>query len=367
MEFTGTGAEYFRIWIVNLLLTIVTLGIYSAWAKVRKLQYFYRNTRLDGSVFDYHGNPIAILKGRILAVATLALYKYALPLLGSFGLILMLAVLAGAPWLLAQSYRFRLHNTSYRGLRFRFDGPVSQAYLIFGLPIAVLLIPGALVALAVRSDPQHPDLKVLAVIGIAYLVLMILWPYLHFSFKRWQHNHACYGRARGRFEARAGNFYGPYLAGAGIILLCTILTAVLFVVMAAVTAANRAQAVKTGESLGVAILIVSYAAAVIVGTLISARIQNVVWSRTRLDEVGFASDVRAARLIGITLGNLVMVVFSLGLLIPHAVIRAMKYRIESIQVLDAAALGKVAADAGTGPVGATGEGAVDLMDLDIGL
>ena len=26
-EFTGKGWEYFRIWIVNLLLTIVTLGI----------------------------------------------------------------------------------------------------------------------------------------------------------------------------------------------------------------------------------------------------------------------------------------------------------------------------------------------------
>src|SRR5688572_25368406 len=51
-QFTGTGREYFQIWIVNLLLTIVTLGIYSAWAKVRRLQYFYRHTRLAGAGFD---------------------------------------------------------------------------------------------------------------------------------------------------------------------------------------------------------------------------------------------------------------------------------------------------------------------------
>ena len=38
VRFVGTGSEYFRIWIVNLLLTIVTLGIYSAWAKVRRLE-----------------------------------------------------------------------------------------------------------------------------------------------------------------------------------------------------------------------------------------------------------------------------------------------------------------------------------------
>lgn len=48
LQFTGKGSEYFGIWIVNLLLTILTLGIYSAWAKVRRLQYFYRNTQLAG-------------------------------------------------------------------------------------------------------------------------------------------------------------------------------------------------------------------------------------------------------------------------------------------------------------------------------
>ncbi|MEM9624119.1 MAG: DUF898 family protein, partial [Pseudomonadota bacterium] len=35
LSFTGDGTEYFRIWIVNLTLTLLTLGIYSAWAKVR--------------------------------------------------------------------------------------------------------------------------------------------------------------------------------------------------------------------------------------------------------------------------------------------------------------------------------------------
>ncbi|NIR61944.1 MAG: DUF898 domain-containing protein, partial [Gammaproteobacteria bacterium] len=71
-EFTGSGAEYFRIWIVNILLTIVTLGIYSAWAKVRTKRYFYGNTRLMGSGFEFHARPVTILKGRLVAVAALA-------------------------------------------------------------------------------------------------------------------------------------------------------------------------------------------------------------------------------------------------------------------------------------------------------
>ena len=47
-EFHGNGADYFRIWIVNLLFSILTLGIYSAWAKVRTKKYFYGNTELAG-------------------------------------------------------------------------------------------------------------------------------------------------------------------------------------------------------------------------------------------------------------------------------------------------------------------------------
>src|SRR5712671_5429231 len=67
VEFSATGWEYFRIWIVNLALTIVTLGIYSAWATVRKRRYFYGHTRIDGEGFEYRANPIAILKGRLIA------------------------------------------------------------------------------------------------------------------------------------------------------------------------------------------------------------------------------------------------------------------------------------------------------------
>src|SRR5271169_4908119 len=75
LRFSGNGAEYFGIWIVNLLLTIVTPGIYSAWAKVRRLQYFYRHTELAGSSFDFHGSPTKILIGRLIALGMLFAYN----------------------------------------------------------------------------------------------------------------------------------------------------------------------------------------------------------------------------------------------------------------------------------------------------
>ena len=114
LTFTGNGAEYFRIWIVNLLLTIVTFGIYSAWAKVRRLQYFDRNTALDGAAFDFHGKPMAILKGRLLALVLVAGYQFAFGFSFTAGLVVVGALLLVLPWLLRGALRFRLHNTSCR-------------------------------------------------------------------------------------------------------------------------------------------------------------------------------------------------------------------------------------------------------------
>ena len=74
VQFTGKGGEYFGIWIVNLLLSIITLGIYSAWAKVRRMKYFYNNTKIDGVGFDFHAKPLSILKGRIIAFLIFVLY-----------------------------------------------------------------------------------------------------------------------------------------------------------------------------------------------------------------------------------------------------------------------------------------------------
>jgi len=364
IHFTGTGQEYFRIWIVNLLLTIATLGIYSAWAKVRKMQYLHRNTHLDGSVFDYHGEPIAILKGRLLAVALLVAYKFALPLLGGFGLIAVVAVIASIPWLLTQSYRFKLRNTSYRGLHFRFAGPVWHAYLIVGLPAMLMLAAAVLAALGMGGDPQQVSRRHALGIGMAYLALMALWPYLHFCFKRWQHGHVLYGTSRARFEAYAGDFYGPYAVG-GIFCAASIVGLALVVGLGT---AGETGAVS-GRWAGVALLwpLLFYVVVLAIVQFVKAWLQNTVWSSTRLEGVRLSSDVHAGRLIGITLSNLAMIVLSLGLMIPFAVMRQTKYRIESIRVLDADELGRFVADAAGSRVGAAGEGTVDLMDLDFGL
>src|SRR5262245_12781205 len=121
-DFRGTGGSYFGIWIVNLLLTILTLGIYSAWAKVRRLQYFYRHTELAEATFDFHGKPLSILIGRLVALIMLLAYSYGTRFPSKLTIVIVLAIVLVLPWLLRNSFRFRLYNSSWRGLRFSFHG-----------------------------------------------------------------------------------------------------------------------------------------------------------------------------------------------------------------------------------------------------
>ena len=101
VSFTGSGSEYFRIWIVNLLLTIVTLGLYHPWAKVRRLRYFYGNTHIGDHTLDFHGNPTRMLRGFLLLGALLLLYTVAGKVSPTAGLIAFVLWIGLALWLFA--------------------------------------------------------------------------------------------------------------------------------------------------------------------------------------------------------------------------------------------------------------------------
>ena len=140
VEFTGKASEYFGIWIVNLLLTILTFGIYSAWAKVRRKKYFHNNTLIDNAGFDYHAKPVSILKGRIIAFLFFLGYSYGgqiSPFVTVFFVVLFFVAL---PWLVVRSSIFNARNTSHRGLRFDFVGKIKEAARVFILlPILSVL------------------------------------------------------------------------------------------------------------------------------------------------------------------------------------------------------------------------------------
>ena len=106
LTFEGRAEDYFAIWVVNLLFTILTLGAYSAWAKVRRLQFFYGNSRLAGDGFSYLARPIVLLRARILVLAVLLSYLAALWASPPVGLLLTLVLIPVYPWVLHRSLRF---------------------------------------------------------------------------------------------------------------------------------------------------------------------------------------------------------------------------------------------------------------------
>ncbi len=317
-EFGGEGWEYFRIWIVNLLLTIMTLGIYSAWAKVRRLQYFYRNTKLAGASFEYHGTPIAILKGRLIAFALFVFYTVAGKLNPLLGILIAFLIAAVMPWLIVRSLRFKLYNSSYRGLRFGFAGSDGAAYAVF------LLLP-----------------------ILTVLTLFLLAPFTHFKIKQYQHNNSRFGDTFFRFDATAGNFYGIYLRAFGWLLLAGILFSV---------------AVAGMPLLGLLLpLIYLYAAA-----YFAVRLPNLVWSSTGLGEHDLYSRMQISGYLKILLTNLLGIVFTLGLFIPFAQVRMARYKLSCMGLLaqgdlGAFVAGQVQADS------ATGEETAEMFDVDISL
>ncbi len=332
MQFTGSGSEYFRIWIVNALLTIVTFGIYSAWAKVRTLQYFYRNTRLDGASFDYHGRPIAILKGRAIVFVLAALFQASAQVSPWLTFVLALALAAVFPFLLVRSLRFRMANSSYRGLRFAFTGSDAEGYKVFLLwPIA------------------------------AVLSLYTLAPLAHQRFKRYQHTNTRFGTAPFAFSGSAGDFYGVYLRAFGVMVALVIAIAVLGFATGFGAGTGKAAAVGT-----VIMVIGLYLAILLIGPYLMARLQNLVWNHTTLAPHRFRSNVKVGKMFFIFVTNIIAIALTLGLFTPFARVRSVRYRVECMTMEAAGPLDTFVAGE-LQHVDALGDATVDWYDIDIAL
>lgn len=334
LTFTATGSEYFRIWIVNLFLSILTLGIYSAWAKVRTLRYLYRNTQLDGHGFDYHGNPLSILKGRIIVfvlVVVAQLLEGFLPLLSLAMSALFIAVL---PWLVMRSLSFRMAYTSHRGLRFGFDGRLAGAYR------TLLLWP------------------VLALVSCGLLA-----PIAYQRFKQYQHEHTRYGSTPFHIRLRTGSVYGLMFAVIGMLIVTGVIVATLTSILL-----DGGNLEMPAVSSLLMIALPAYAGIFVIDAFMVASLQNLVWSGTTLgdDALRFRSDVRTLPLLAILVTNLLGMIVTLGLFYPFARIRLLRYRLQHVSVAASVPLDSFVAGQPQ-EVSALGDAMTDWYDIDISL
>lgn len=299
-QFTGTANEWFGIWIVNLMLSIVTIGIYSAWAKVRTKKYFYNHTFVEGRNFDYHATGGQIFKGRLIVIAALIVYQVLLTAVPPLGLLLSLALLLAFPWLILRSMMFNARMSSFSNVRFGFDGTTGQAMLLMLVyPIGVLL------------------------------TLYTTFPILDRAFKRFSIANARLGGARFAAEFPLGAFYKAFAVAILWVIAVTFGGAALFGISVASfgMAAQNAQADPMAIMRLIGLAYVLFFAALLPAAFIyQAMTRNVVYNNTVLEGGHrLASAVSAPMLLWIALSNTIVVVCTLFLMLPWAQVRLARY------------------------------------------
>ncbi len=335
--FTGNASDYFRIWAVSLTLSLLTLGIYSAWGKVRKRRYLYAHTRLDGSGFEYRASPPAILKGRIIALTLFggfAVASHFLPAV-QVGFILLLLLLA--PWIVVASSRFNARNTAWRNVAFGFDGGLREA-------AEVLLGFGALAV---------------ATFGLAF-------PYFRMRRARFIIERHRFGATPLKADLLAGGFIVAYL----LAFVMLIGAAVLYAIAAAIAFFLSDGGVHgSGNASPLAVIMplaVLYTAYIAVFAYVRARIGNLTLNGTIVGPLRCRSALRARDLAWLYISNIVAIIATLGLATPWVTIRMARYRAATLALEGEARLATLAA--ATVPAGtATGSEVSDLFDVDVSL
>jgi uncharacterized membrane protein YjgN (DUF898 family) len=336
-EFTGRTSEYFRIWAVSLCLSLATLGVYSAWGKVRKRRYLYAHTRLAGSGFDYRAAPLAILTGRAIALALFggfALAGHVVPQM-QLALLVLLALLA--PWIVVASSRFNARNSTYRNVAFAFDGTVREA-------VKVLLGFGAL----------------------AIVTLGLMWPWFRMRRARFIVERHRFGTTPFRADLLAGGFIVAYLLAALALIGTFVVTGVGAGVATMLAAHGESGPKEPSAFILFGPLLAIYAAYLVAFAYLRARVGNLTLNGTIVGSARCRSTLRARDLAWLYISNVVVVLATLGLAVPWVTIRMARYRARKLALEASAPLEAFTAAPGTAGT-ATGSEVSDLFDVDVSL
>ncbi len=306
-SFHGEGGTLLGIQVVNLLLTIITLGFYHYWAKTRVRHYIWGQSAFSEDRFAFHGTGEEIFIGWLKVIGLFGMPFMALQnapvILGLDlwaqlgGLLLsMLLLLCVFPVALVGSRRYRLTRTSWRGIRFSFRGKVREYARIF-----------------------------FACVGYLVITLGFYRPYfdMRTADYLWKHT---------RFGDREFGFDGK---GADLILQF-ILTTLLAI-----------------PTLGL--------------TLVWYKVLKTryLWEHTTFGEARFKSSITFGGLFEVYVVNFLTVVFTLGIAYPWAVCRTHKYYLDHLTLegpLDPDGITQQAQTAS-----AFGEEMGDFLDFDLDL
>jgi uncharacterized membrane protein YjgN (DUF898 family) len=330
--FHGETREYFRIWIVNTLLTLLTVGLYAAWAKVRKRRYLRGSTELMGHRFDYLADPRRILIGNLLVALMFVAYMVVGEVYPAVRIGAIVAGLALLPWVVVRSLAFNAHNTAYRGMRFYSRQTYGWAALTF--------------------------------VGQCFVILLTLGLY----YPAWVRNRKEFvitshrlGDAFFRFESTSGPFYSAYLiSGAivfGIVMVAAMVTGLLI----------KGNGGHQPTLLQMTPFFVLYGLALFFSKqFLYARLFNHIWSHTQLDNHRFIANLDVGAWLKLQFINLGAIIGTCGLLYPWAVVRSTRYALGSLKFVPDRPIEKISR-LNRRDGSALGETAAEFIGLDFGL
>lgn len=335
LTFHGNSKDFFNIWIVNTLLTIVTLGIYSAWAKVRTNRYMYSNTELNGHRFSYLAEPLQILKGRIIAAIVVGLY-FLLSTFSPFAAgILILVMFALTPALIVLGLRFSMRMTAYRNVRFGFSGSIGSAFKTFSL---------------------YPL--------VALLTLYLAMPWVLKKMDEFKFSHITFGQKQFEGELRTSSYYSATFMS---VLIAIPFLVVVGVLMTSMAPEEGAMLEDSFSMMSVVLFFVYIAFILCTSSIYQVIVRNHVFSQMALPETAkLHSNINFNSLFTLRLVNFLAVVCSLGLAIPWAKVRTMNYFTKHTHVATLPGADAIL-DQAAQDTNAIAEETADMLDIDLSL
>lgn len=335
IQFTGSGSEYFNIWLANVALTIVTFGIYGPWAKVRRNKYLHKNVSIEGSALDYHADPVKIFLGRLVAIGLFIVYSVLTSLFFPWNTLGFALLIAAYPILVQKALRFRYRVTSYRNIRFAFRGSIIDgAYALVFYPACIVLSLGLLFPLAMK-----------------------FW-------RDYQLKNGSYGSTHFGYSMPLKKFFVAGYLSHGYLLL-----AASFVGTLTFLSKNDPKYIDKLDPAYVYLLLPLMIIIFVWGLLSHVfRLyfkHHLIWDGLTVGPFKFVSTLRFKPCVWLVLSNGVLILLTLGFYMPFATIRRNKLIYTNVIFMGPGSIDGFVADS-IPPEGAIGDEAADFLDLDIG-
>ena len=325
LRFNGSGSEYFKIWIVNILLTIITLGLYYPWAKVRTRRYFYGNTTLSNRNFEYHATGKQLFVGFLIAMIFFIIYSFLGQVNPPLALSFLMIFLVALPWLIWRSLMFNMKVTSFSNVHFSFKGTLGRSYMIFlGYPLLFFIfisLIGMIVSIMIPSLGRSSFMPIVAILlgmGI-FTGYLFLIAFLKKNSTEYLMNGSRYGQGKFLTKVETKQFVILLLKSIGLSIVPVAIVSFFAQFMI------HSSLLSNAEFTFILIYFIMIFMMMFVMAFYVIREREYVYKNTIFDDkISFSSTLKARSLAWVMLSNFFLIVVTLGFAFPWAKVRVAK-------------------------------------------